>query len=119
MRHFVLPCLLIVLIITLACSRSQQAETDPSYATDVRPVFNTNCVSCHSGAAPAGSYDLSSRAGALGDGSDTVPNVVPGDAVSSLLYRRLDEGTMPPSGPLDLMDVTTVRNWIDKGAKDN
>jgi len=116
MRDF---SLLAAIAALLACAGSQQPKPDPSYSSDVQPVFNANCVSCHSGAAPTGSYDLSGRTGALGNGSDTLPNVIAGNADSSLLYRRLSEGTMPPSGPLDLMDITTVRNWIDRGARDN
>lgn len=94
-------------------------KEDPSWTDDIQPLFNTSCAACHSGASPAAAYDLSSRAGALGPGTDTVPNVIPGRPDSSELQRRLDDGTMPPSGRWDSTRVQTVRNWIAQGAKDN
>jgi hypothetical protein len=97
--------------------------TDPSYANDVQPIFNASCLSCHSGTSPSGGYSLASRAGALGNGSDTVPNVIPNSADSSKLYRRVvgTEAPQMPLGqaPLDTVKTATIRNWIDKGAKDN
>lgn len=117
MKHLALPALLLLLI---GCANSPgEAKADPSWATDVQPLFNTSCASCHSGASPAGDYDLSSRAGALGPGTDSTPNVVAGQPDSSELQRRLADGSMPPSGRWDSVRVLTVRNWISKGARDN
>jgi hypothetical protein len=117
MRYLVfLTCLLML----LACEGSEQVKTDPSFNADVQPVFTANCVSCHSGSAPAGNYDLSSRTGVLGGGTDTIPNVIAANADSSKLFQMLDAGLMPKnSQPLDAMKVATVRNWINKGARDN
>jgi hypothetical protein len=114
-------CLVLIAILTLACQKSEQVKTDPSFKDDVQPILSASCATsgCHSGAAPSGSYDLSSRAGAMGNGSDTIPNVIPGNADSSKLYQRIDYGEMPPSAPLDNMKSATIRNWVNKGAKDN
>jgi mono/diheme cytochrome c family protein len=98
---------------------SNQVKADPSYSADIQPIFNAHCVACHSGSGSSGNYDLSTRAGALGTGSDSLPNVIAGDAMLSLLFTRLDAGTMPPSGRLDTVDIFNVRNWINQGAKDN
>jgi mono/diheme cytochrome c family protein len=118
------PLALAMLLALLGCTTApSDVPADPSYSSDVQTIFNSSCVTCHGGAAPSGSYSLTSRAGALGAGSDTVPNVVPNDAASSKLYRRIS-GTetpqMPPGqAPLDTVKTSTIRNWIDKGAKDN
>lgn len=116
MRIFVT---LFVLAFLVGCEESGPAKDDPSYATDVQPLFDASCVSCHGGGAPAADYSLTSRAGALGPGSDTVTNVVPGSPESSRLFIRLDDGTMPPGGRWDSTRIAMVRNWIAKGAKDN
>lgn len=95
---------------------------DPSYAAEVQPILNARCVGCHSATGPSGSYSLTSRAGALGNGSDSVPNVIAGRADSSKLYLRIttEPPLMPQGGPqLDTVSTGTIRNWIDKGAKDN
>ena len=104
-----------------ACDNTppNQVKDDPSYSSDISTIFNVHCVACHSGSSPNGSYRLDSRAGAMGTGTDSTPNVIGGAATVSLLFLRLDAGTMPPSGRLDTADIANVRNWINQGAKDN
>lgn len=115
-----LPVIAIVFLLVLACQSSPgEVKADPSLRTDISAVFNNHCVSCHSGAAPAAGYDLSSHAGTLGPGSDSIPNVIPGDATASRLWQRLADGTMPPGGRLDTVDIANVRNWINQGARNN
>jgi len=113
-----------LLVVVLGCDAApSDVPADPSYAADIQPVFNGSCLSCHGTGSPSGGYSLSNRAGALGDGSDTVPNVIPNNADSSKLYRRMigtETPRMPPGqAALDTVKTATVRNWIDKGAKDN
>jgi mono/diheme cytochrome c family protein len=107
------------LLLVLTCTESEQVPADPSYSSDVQPLFNTSCLGCHGSGQQNGNYRLDSRTGAMGEGSDPIPNVIPGEPDSSKLYQRLDLGTMPPSGPWDEMKVQTVKNWISEGAKDN
>lgn len=119
-----IPLALAMLPAFLGCTTApSDVPADPSYSSDIQPIFNSSCITCHSDAAPSGAYSLSSRAGALGAGSDTVPNVVPDNADSSKLYRRIigtEAPQMPPGqAPLDTVKTATIRNWIDKGAKDN
>jgi mono/diheme cytochrome c family protein len=115
----------VVLLVALAgcAGTGGLVPADPSYATDVQPVFDHSCVGCHGAASPSGSYSLASRAGALGPGSDSIPNVIAGRADSSKLYRRLtgiETPRMPLGGAaLDTVSTGTVRNWVNKGAKDN
>lgn len=114
----------VLLLALLGCTTTpSDVPADPSYSTDIQPIFNSSCVTCHGDATPYGAYSLTSHAGALGAGSDTVPNVVVNDAASSKLYRRISGAETPqmPQGqaPLDTAKTATVRNWIDKGAKDN
>lgn len=118
------PAQLILTAALVGCTTAPSTvPADPSYATDVQPVFDGSCITCHSGGAPSGAYSLTSRAGAVGAGSDTVPNVIPDNAASSKLYRRIsgvETPQMPPGqAPLDTVKTATIRNWIDKGAKDN
>ncbi len=116
---------LVLAVLVCACQKSEQVKTDPSFKDDIRPIFAASCATsgCHSGGSPSGNYDLTSRAGALGTGTDTTPNVIPGKADSSTCYRRItgDETPQMPQGatPLDNMKSATIRNWINQGAKDN
>jgi mono/diheme cytochrome c family protein len=120
-------CLLLPAVLALGFLGCETAPSDvpvdPSYATDVQPIFSANCITCHGTSGPSGDYSLTSRAGTLGGGSDTVLNVIPGAADSSTLYRKI-KGIETPQMPLgqpalDTVKMGTVRNWINKGAKDN
>jgi hypothetical protein len=120
-------CLLVpamLVLVLLGCTTApSDVPVDPSYATDVQPIFSANCITCHGTSSPSGGYSLTSFAGATGPGSDTIPNVVAGSADSSKLYRKVKgiETPQMPLGqaPLDTVKTATIRNWIDKGAKDN
>jgi len=102
-----------------ACNEPPDPADDPSFAADVQPVFTASCVQCHGPDVQHGSYRLDSHAEVMETGSDTVPNVIAGRADSSATYRRIRDGEMPPAGPLPGAKQEIVRNWINKGAKDN
>ena len=100
------------------------ATSDVSYAKDIQPIFNQSCMPCHAGGKDAkGSYDLTGYANAMGPGQDPVANVLPGNADSSILYRRVID-TVPPQMPkarpaLNAAHLATIRKWIEQGAKGN
>jgi hypothetical protein len=89
-----------------------------SYQSDVQPVFDASCAGCHgsSGQLSLASYDDLMLGGVTGAA------VEPGNADDSLLVQRI-EGTvtpqMPLGGSLEAGEITTIRTWIDEGAKDN
>ncbi len=90
-----------------------------NYESQIQPIFNTNCVSCHT---PGGSatLDLTSYNGVM-TGGWTGPAVAAGDHVNSLLYQRLilpqfTAGSMPPNVPLSQSQIDLIAQWIDEGA---
>jgi mono/diheme cytochrome c family protein len=117
--------LLLALLAVVGCTTvPSDVPADPSYASDVQTtIFNNHCIQCHGTSSPPAGYSLTSYAGATGKGSDTVPNVITGNADSSKLYRRITgtESPQMPLGlsPLDTVKTATIRNWTNKGAKDN
>lgn len=100
-----------------------------SYASDIQPIFDLNCVSCHGLGGFAG-LDLragSSHASLVGTTSTEIdmPRVDPGQPQTSWLYLKLT-GTqtvgdpMPYGGlPLPAATVELVEQWIVEGALDN
>jgi hypothetical protein len=100
------------------------ANATVSYAKDIQPIFSQTCMPCHAGGKDAkGSYDLTCYSGAMGNGLDSIPNVIAGNADSSTLYRRVT-GTVPPQmpkarPPLNAGQLTAIKKWIDQGAKNN
>ncbi len=63
-----------------------------TYTTDMKPLIDASCLACHSGSSPAGSYDLSTYSGILGNGTDAIPNAIPGDMNSRIIQRQLEGG---------------------------
>jgi len=107
-------------------------KDDPSFAADIQPVFNNTCtaVSCHGGAAgQAGLVLLSGQAynNLVNVTSSQEPpkkRVLPGDATNSYIVVKLEGsqtvGTrMPQTGSLPANALQNIKNWINKGAKDN
>ncbi len=92
------------------------------YNTQIQPIFNNNCISCHNnGGGYAGGLDLSSFSDVL-EGGNTGNNIIPNDHSNSLLYNRItlpDQNnlSMPQFGPsLPESDINLIAQWIDEGA---
>ncbi|MEO0079009.1 MAG: c-type cytochrome domain-containing protein, partial [candidate division WOR-3 bacterium] len=98
------------------------ADTTVSYTHHIRPIFNSDCVSCHSDRRPSGGLDLSTYE-ALRAGGISGDPVVPGQPDSSLLIQSVD-GTMTshipyftyPAGDTSLV---LLRRWVAQGALNN
>lgn len=103
-------------------------EEAVSFASDVKPIIDANCLSCHqqggSGHEASGfgmtSYDD------LMQGTKFGPMVIAGDAEGSnmivLMEGRADPSISMPHGDMEAVskrDIDTVRRWIDQGAKNN
>lgn len=111
--------------LAVAALQTGCGEKALSYQADIKPILDTNCVSCH---VPGGSgYEKSGLRldshEALMKGTKFGAVVVPGSSVSSTLYRlvsgQADPSIRMPHGSSALpdTDVATIAAWIDQGAK--
>ncbi len=97
------------------------AEVD--YNSEIQPIFNTSCVSCHNSDSPNYSnhqLNLTSYVGLmLGGESGSV--VVPFDASFSLLWQKISQYAMPPYGSgvdfLSVEQTNLIADWINDGAQ--
>jgi hypothetical protein len=99
-----------------------------SYARDVEPILEANCLSCHQ---PGGAgFEASGFSMVSYDdlmkGTQYGPMVIPGDSEGSnllvLMEGRADPSISMPHGSMELVsaaDIATIRRWIDQGAKKN
>ena len=92
------------------------------YSAMVQPVLHDNCYGCHSASRVKGGLRLDAPDRILKGGKDG-PVIVPGQAASSLLVKRVllpidDEHHMAPKekGQLTPMEIRLLRWWIDNGA---
>jgi len=92
--------------------------TEVSFATDIQPIFNSNCVACHTTGGQTPNLTASNSYSNLIAGGYIVPN----DLISSVLYQKISGnigGIMPPSGALSVANKNLVRDWILQGAQNN
>ena len=107
---------------------SAAAVTDPPpasiefYNQKVKPIFETNCYSCHGGENHRGGLSIATKAGLLKGGHDGAV-IVPGHADQSLLVKLIrhegpadDPMPMPPKKKISDEDIATVTQWIQAGA---
>ncbi|MBI4551442.1 MAG: hypothetical protein HY710_04190 [Candidatus Latescibacteria bacterium] len=94
------------------------------YRRDIQPIFDAQCILCHGkqGRFKRGGLDVTSY-DVLMAGGDSGTVVVPGDAASSLIVKRI-RGVIPPQMPrggLPLSDdeITRIMTWVDEGALNN
>ncbi len=108
-------------------------KDSPSFATDVQEIFTRRgCTggSCHGNG--AGGLTLTSTASVsygnlVNVASPTTGEirVIPGNAIDSYLVKKLEgrqsAGDQMPRGgaALDDIDLSNIRNWINRGATNN
>ena len=81
-----------------------------NYDCDVQTVFDANCISCHGSSAGLNVQSCEN----LQAGSNNGPMVDPGSKETSVLWQRIDNGTMPPiGGRLPQADIDGIGAWID------
>ena len=96
---------------------------DVSFADDVTPILNENCVKCHGAGGPPivleAGLNLTSYENVM-KGSEFGTIVEAGNADDSLLLMMIEEGDMPEEADqLSDEDINTIKMWIAEGAKNN
>lgn len=92
------------------------------YNSQIKPLINKKCISCHGGVKAKGGFSLLFREEALAPTKSGKPAIIPGDPDGSELIRRLEladpEDRMPyKHEPLSSEEIALFRNWIKQGAQ--
>ena len=115
------------LAITLAVSLLAGCSSEPtpvSYQKGVKPLIDKYCSECHlkEGEGAAASGFLTESYETVMKGTKYGPVIVPGDALSSSLYRlvsgKVHSSIRMPHGrdPLTEQEIATIEQWISQGA---
>src|ERR1043166_1395168 len=83
----------------LALSVPASAQRDPLFKTEILPVLEKNCVSCHGPNQKMARLDLSSFATMM-EGSSSGPVIATGKPERSLLWKMIESDQMPQGGKL-------------------
>ncbi|MEO6721327.1 MAG: DUF1553 domain-containing protein [Ferruginibacter sp.] len=92
------------------------------YNTEIKPLLNKKCITCHGGVKRQSGFSLLFRADALAKNESGKPAIIPGDPEHSELVRRLNlkdpEERMPyKHPPLTKEEIGLLKQWIKEGAK--
>lgn len=91
---------------------------DAHFRTQVAPIVEKHCLSCHSGGEPKGGLSLESG-DRFAAGGESGPAIVAGRPDDSLLFTYIsgDEPQMPQDAkPLSTEEIAVIRQWIAAGA---
>ena len=101
-------------------------EQTVDFQTEIQPMLERSCISCHSGKRAKGDFVMNSRQNLLKGGQSEMPSIVPGDAGHSPLIRfvtdQVEDLEMPPLGKrnkypaLTAEEINKLTLWINEGA---
>ena len=96
------------------------SNSAPDYATEIAPVFQQKCLSCHSKTTRMGGLVMDSYEAVI-QGGDHGSMIVPGKSQASLMVKMLEGKVQPlmPFGadPLPPATIALIKAWIDAGAE--
>src|SRR4051794_7829515 len=98
------------------------AKKDVTYATDIKPIFDTSCTKCHGEQKPKAKLRLDTLEGAL-KGSENGKVIEPGNSAKSTLVLNVahlgdeDDFMPPPKNKAGIKQLTSeqiglIRAWI-------
>lgn len=106
--------IVLVIAVTFSCSKSEDNNpvTPPAGSTPgpkflaVKSVMTSSCAlsGCHVSPANRGGVNLETDANIVAHGAKIKANAV-------------DNGTMPPAGPLSATDKAKITDWINAGGR--
>lgn len=127
LTRFLCRCVLLASVATIAFDAFAEEAAGPAakgtqlFEANVRSVLSAKCVACHRKENAKGGLDLTTR-GALLQGGESGPALVPGKPEESALYLRSvaadgERPEMPEKGePLTRPEAAALRKWITAGA---
>ncbi|MGF6928922.1 mono/diheme cytochrome c family protein [Chitinophaga sp. W2I13] len=101
-----------------ACHTDKKVD----FSTEVKPVLNKHCISCHGGVKQNGGFSVLFREEALGITKSGKPAIIPGHPEKSEFIRRLTckdpKERMPQKGePLTNAEIDILTRWVKQGAE--
>ncbi len=118
MRIYLLSFLAVFM---LSCENNKEEILDPkveeeiadvSFATEVKPIFDGECVGCHNNFSASAGYNF--------EGYSNVLKHVSDPALLNAIKHESTSSPMPKGGAkLSTTKIKTIEEWIKEGAKDN
>ena len=92
------------------------------YSSQVKPILNKHCLSCHGGVQQHGGFSLLFKEEAFAKAESGHFPIIPGNASKSEMIKRITHSdpdmTMPlDKSPLSKEEISILKNWINQGAE--
>ncbi len=105
----------------LVCWKIFKPENRIDFNTQVKPIINAKCITCHGGVRAKGGFSLLFREDAFAKTQSGKPAIIAGDPDHSEMIRRISshdpEARMPyRHEPLSKEDIDILREWVRQGA---
>ena len=91
---------------------------DPTFETNVQPIFNAHCVRCHGSKTQKAELNLSTAVD-FRRGGESGESLLTRTLDENLLYELVASGEMPPEDDKQLTaaEVKVIEQWLASGAK--
>ena len=105
------------LIVLGSCQNRERID----FNTQIKPIINDKCISCHGGVKKTAGFSLLFEEEALSNTDEGSPAIIPGKAAKSRMIQRFHEKDpelrMPyEKPPLSMEEIELFSKWIDQGA---
>ena len=111
-------CFALALGVLHSCQNQEQVD----FSTQIKPILNNNCITCHGGVKKNGGFSLLFEQEAFANTESGKPAIIPGDAANSEFIKRLHEDDLELRMPyekskLSENDIDLLTRWVEQGAK--
>ncbi len=110
----------LILVVLTGCSSGDKDLSRVDYSTQIKPIINKHCITCHGGVKRQADFSLLFRQDALDTTESGKPVIIPGDVHSELIRRITSndpEERMPyKEEPLSKDEIKILTEWIKQGA---
>jgi mono/diheme cytochrome c family protein len=118
-KKWIVLLALLVVVFTVSLVSLHQKPVD--YISQVKPIFNKKCITCHGGVRRKGGFSVLFRSEALAKTESGKLAIIPGDPEHSEMIKRITnkdpEERMPyKHEPLTAEEISILRRWIKEGA---
>ena len=118
--HKTVQILFAVLVAVLV--QSCQSSDPVDFSTQIKPILNNKCITCHGGVKKNGGFSILFEEDAFAKTESGKAAIIPGDAAGSEMIKRLHEEDpeqrMPYEKPkLSDEEIELLTRWIDQGAQ--
>ncbi len=113
-------CAFLLLVALFFSCNSSTEQID--FSTQIKPILNTKCITCHGGVKKSGGFSLLFKEEAFAATKSGKPAIIPGNASGSEFIKRLHEDDPELRMPYEKQklseeEIELLTKWIDQGAK--